>query len=217
MADMAGEGATLLLVGASGLVGGHVLRLALADPAVARVVAPTRRPLPPHPKLISPQVDFDQLPETADWWQANAVICTLGTTIRTAGSQDAFRRVDHDYPLAVARLAHAHGTQTYVLNSAIGADSRSSIFYNRVKGEVEDGLKTIGFRSLTLVRPGLIGGQRDEFRFGERAMTVVLKALGPLLPKKWRINPADKIARAILDAALRPVGGVYIVSASQLA
>ncbi|WP_246705209.1 NAD-dependent dehydratase [Rhizobium sp. RM] len=217
MADMAGEGATLLLVGASGMVGGHVLRLALADPAVARVVAPTRRPLPPHPKLISPQVDFDQLPETADWWRANAVICTLGTTIRTAGSQDAFRRVDHDYPLAVARLAHAYGTQTYVLNSAIGADRRSSIFYNRVKGEVEDGLKTIGFRSLTLVRPGLIGGQRDEFRFGERAMTVVLKALGPLLPKKWRINPADKIARAILDAALRPAGGVHIVPASQLA
>jgi len=154
----------LLLVGASGLVGRHVLQLALADPVVAVVVALTRRPLPDHPRLTSLQVDFDHLPASADWWQADAVICTQGTTLRPAGSRQAFRRVDHNYPLAVARLARAHGTPTYVLNSAVGANARSRFFYNRVKGELEQDLKAEGFWSLSLVRPGVIGGHRDEFR-----------------------------------------------------
>ena len=127
----------LLLLGATGLVGRHVLARALADPRVEAVVALGRRELAAHPKLRSPQVDFDHLPPHADWWQADAVVCALGTTMRTARSEEAFRRVDFGYPLAVARLARAHGTPTYVLNSAIGADARSRLFYNRVKGELE--------------------------------------------------------------------------------
>ncbi|WP_377035795.1 hypothetical protein [Microvirga sp. GCM10011540] len=123
------------------------------------VVAPVRRPLPAHPKLLAPRVDFERLPEDAGWWQADAVVCTLGTTIRTAGSQEAFRRVDRDYPLAVARLSREHGAETFALNSAIGADPSSRFFYNRVKGERERDLAGLGFRSLTFVRPGLIGGQ----------------------------------------------------------
>lgn len=177
----------LLLVGATGLVGRHVLEVALADARVDQVIVLARRPLSPHPKMRALEVDFDHLPDTADWWQADAVICTLGTTMRAAGSQAAFRRVDHDYPLAVARLAHRHGTPTYVLNSALGADAGSRIFYNRVKGEVEQALAGVGFDSLTYVRPGLIGGSRDEFRFGERLFVFALSAVAPVLPAKWRI------------------------------
>jgi len=207
----------LLLVGATGLVGSEVLRLALAAPEVSAVVAPVRRSLPPQAKLHAPQVDFDALPGDAGWWRADAVICALGTTIKVAGSQEAFRRVDYDYPLAVARLARQHGTPAFVLNSAYGANPASGIFYNRVKGELEHALQAMGFDSLAIARPGLIGGQRQEFRLGERIALPVLGALGPLLPRAWRINPAQNIARAMLDAALRRQPGVHIISSAQMA
>jgi uncharacterized protein YbjT (DUF2867 family) len=119
----------LLLVGSTGLVGHHVLNLVLADRRVGAVVALVRRELPEHTKLLAQTVDFERLPEDAPWWRADAVICTLGTTMRTAGSKEAFRRVDHGYPLAVARLAREHGTPTFVLNSAIGANPSSRFFY----------------------------------------------------------------------------------------
>ncbi|WP_394000083.1 NAD(P)H-binding protein [Luteimonas sp. WGS1318] len=207
----------LILAGATGLVGRHVLARALAEPRVHRVVAPTRRPLPAHPKLDAPVVDFDHPPEDADWWHADTVICALGTTMKTAGSRAAFRRVDHDYPLTFARLAQRHGTPTYVLNSAMGADARSRVFYNRVKGELEAELRALGFTSLTLVRPGLIGGDRDERRLGETLATHVLRTLHPLLPTKWRINPAERIADALLAAALDAPAGVHVIGSDALA
>jgi len=206
----------LLLVGAMGLVGRHVLTLALADPRVEAVVAPTRRALTAHPKLCNPQVDFDRLPQDADWWQADAVICALGTTMRTAGSEEAFRRVDFNYPLIVGGLARAHGTPTYVLNSAIGADASSRFFYNRVKGELEQALTGQGLESLTFVRPGVIGGHRDEFRLGERMMVVGLTLTGPLLPKRLRLNPATQIASALLEAAIHPRTGVHVVTSDRM-
>ena len=207
----------LSLAGATGLVGRHVLAFALADPRVEAVIAPTRRTLPGHPKLFAPIVDFDRLPEDADWWRADAVACALGTTIKVAGSQDAFRRVDFDYPLAFARLAHRHGAQTYVLNSAKGADAASRIFYSRTKGELEQALRQVGFDSLTFVRPGLIGGGRDTPRSGEHIASVVFGALHPLLPRGWRINPADRIARCLLEAAIAAKPGVHAVESAELA
>lgn len=206
----------LLLVGATGLVGRHVLALALADARVSSVVAPARRALPAQPKLLSPIVNFDQLPADAPWWQADAVICTLGTTMKLAGTRLVFRRVDHDYPLAVARLALAAGTRAYALNSAAGANPASRFFYNRVKGELERDLAALGYASLTLVRPGLIGGERDEARAGEGAALRVLRVLGPMLPARWRINPAPRIAHALLEAAIAAAPGVHVVAAEQL-
>ena len=211
------ERRTLLLVGATGLVGGKLLAMALADTRISRVVALARRPLPPHPRLDAHVVDFDALPADAAWWRADAVLCALGTTIRTAGSQDAFRRVDHAYPLAVARHAHAAGTPAYVLNSAMGANAASRVFYNKVKGELERDLQAVGFASLTLVRPGLIGGDRQEVRVGERIAGVVLRVLGPVLPRRFRVNPATTIARAMLDAALVATPGVRVIGSEQLA
>ncbi|MEH6389077.1 MULTISPECIES: NAD(P)H-binding protein [Pseudomonas] len=206
----------LLLVGASGLVGSHVLRRALADERIGAVVAPSRRPLSEHPKLSAPVVDFEPLPADAGWWQADAVICALGTTMKQAGSREAFRHVDHDYPLAVAKLAREHGTPTYVLNSAVGADAASRLFYNRVKGELEQELAGCGFSSLTFVRPGLISGPRQALRPGERAAEWVLKGLGPVLPRRVRVNPADNIARALLEAAIASRPGVHVVRSETL-
>ena len=206
----------LLLVGSTGLVGRHVLAQALVHPEVETVVAPVRRAMNAAPKLVAPIVDFDALPGGAPWWQADAVICTLGTTMRVARSEQAFRRVDHDYPLTVARLARRYGTPTFVLNSALGADPNSRVFYNRVKGEVERELADVGFHSLTLVRPGLIGGQREEFRAGERVALLALGALEPLLPRRWRINPADQIARRLLQAAVSATPGVHVVTSAHM-
>lgn len=208
----------ILHVGASGLVGQRVLARLLESPAVERVVAPTRRALDiAHSRLHNPVVDFDSLPGDADWWAVDAVICTLGTTIADAGSRDAFRRVDHDYPLQVARIARRHGARTYALNSAMGAHAGSSVFYSRIKGELEDALAALDYPSLVLVRPGLIDGERARPRAGEAVALAVSRVLRPLLPMRWRPSRAMKIADALVDAALHPVPGRHVVSAAQLA
>lgn len=208
----------LLLVGATGLVGHEVLTQALASPRIETVIAPSRRPLAvTHRKLTAPVVRFDDLPRDADWWQADAAICTLGTTSRNAGSREAFRQVDHDYPLAVARLARAHRTPRFAVISAMGANRNSPFFYSRVKGELEADLTALAFPSLTLVRPGLIGGDRTERRTGEHVALLVLKRLGPLLPKAWRINPAARIAKSLLDAALDDRTGTRIIGSAEMA
>jgi len=208
----------ILHVGATGLVGRLVLARLLEAPQVAQLVAPTRRPLGiAHPRLLNPVLDFDALPADADWWAVDAVVCTLGTTIADAGSRAAFRRVDHDYPLAVARLARRHGARAYALNSAMGANPRSSIFYNRVKGELEDALAALDYPSLVLVRPGLIDGERERPRAGEGYALAVSRVLRPLLPRKWRPSRAERIADALVDAALHPPPGRSVVEADRLA
>ena len=215
---MSADGVRVLLVGATGLVGGHVLDRLLTEPRVTRVVAPVRRPLPRRAaRLDAPVVDFEALPDDASMWGVDAVICTLGTTMRVAGSRDAFRRVDHDYPLAIATHARRHGARACALTSAMGADAQSRFFYNRVKGELETALQAQGWPSLTLVRPGLIGGDRREARAAERAAAVVLGAVGPVLPKRWRISPAAHIADALVGYALAAAPGCRVVGAAELA
>ena len=206
----------LLLFGATGLVGRNVLSQALADDRIARVTAPVRRALPEHPKLDAPVIDFSALPVDETWWRADAVICALGTTMRQAGSHAGFYRVDYDYPLAVARLAKQWGTKVYALNSALGADRDSRFFYNRVKGELEYDLSRLGFASLSFIRPGMIGGEREEFRLGERVALAALSLLGGFLPKRWQINPAPIIAHALLDAAITQAPGINIISSEEL-
>ena len=207
---------TLLLAGATGLVGQAVLRQSLADARISQVIAPTRRTLPMHPRLLNPLVDFSALPEDAPWWRVDAVICALGTTIRAAGSQAAFRTVDHDYPLAVARLARRQGAPTYVLTSAMGAHAQSRVFYSRTKGELERDLQAMDFPSLTFVRPGLLGGKRELRRPLEHLGIKVLAAIGPLLPRRYRVVPADSVAAALLQAALEAAAGLRIIESEAI-
>lgn len=206
----------VMLVGATGLVGSHVLQQALADPTVGRVVAPTRRSLVPHPKLLNPLVDFERLPEDADWWAVNSVICTLGTTLRVAGSKAAFYKVDHDHPLAVAGLARRQGAQAFAFNSALGADVGSRVFYSRTKGETERDLQALAFPSLTFVRPGLIGGHRDQSRPAEQLAVAVSGWVQPLLPKRLRVVPAERIAHHLLQAARVAAPGVHVLLSEAL-
>ncbi|MGK2914157.1 MAG: hypothetical protein ACSLE5_06830 [Porticoccaceae bacterium] len=209
----------LLLVGSTGLVGESLLQQALSHPGVDSVVAVTRRPLDhqaSHPKLQNPVVDFDNLPETAPWWTVDAVICTLGTTMVKAGSRQAFRKVDHDYPLAFAMLARHSGAATFVLNSALGANPKSLLFYSRTKGETEVDLAQLGFDSLTLVRPGLIGGARTEHRPAEALALKLSMLVEPLLPFRYRVVPAERIARALLAAALVASPGRRVIESERL-
>lgn len=206
----------LLLCGATGLVGREVLRMALDDDAVAQVIAPTRRALPRHTKLLNPIVDFERLPEAAAWWQADAVICTLGTTIRAAGSQAAFRRVDFDYVLEFARRAHSGGATAFALTSSLGANATSRNFYLRTKGEVEQALQRLGFPSLTVVRPSLIGGERAQRRVVEHVSMRAMQLLAPVLPRRYRLVPASRIARALLRSVLEAKPGCAVIASEQL-
>lgn len=206
----------LLLLGATGLVGGHVLELALADPRVSAVTAPTRRPLPEHARLSAPIVDFDTLPQDLQFWKADAVICALGTTLKVAGSRERFHRIDHDYPVEIARLARAAGAKTFVLNSAKGADLTSPFFYSRVKGETERDVVALGFDRTVLVRPGLIDGLRTEPRPAEQMFGTLLQLLKPVLPRSLQANRPETIARVMLEQALSTVPGVTVVTSDAL-
>jgi uncharacterized protein YbjT (DUF2867 family) len=200
----------VLILGATGLVGRNALAQALAQPAVTQVIAPTRRPLTKQDKLMNPVAPKLELllPEVASWG-SDAAICATGTTIKKAGSKEAFRSVDHDLPLSFARLAHQAGTQNFALVSSTGASVESSFFYAMVKGELERDVREIGFRSLTILRPGLIGGGRDEFRLAESLALRLSHFLAPVLPKRFHVNPAAKIAQVLVDAAVTGEPGCH--------
>lgn len=202
----------LLLLGATGAVGREVLDLALADPAVTRITAPTRRALIPHDKLLNPVIDFDKGPPDTDWWHADAIISCLGTTIRKARTRAAFRGVDHDLILMCANRAKAQGTPVMVLNSSVGANPRSRNFYLRTKGEIEEALKQLGFERLVLVRPSLIDAQRDESRLAEQVSLLAGRLMRPLTPARYRPVTARRIASCLLQASQGDAGLTIIES-----
>jgi uncharacterized protein YbjT (DUF2867 family) len=203
--DTHSAGRSALLLGPTGLVGSHCLRLLLEDPNYARVRVLVRRPLGQrHPRLETRQVDFERLSDVADLFRVDDVYCGLGTTMARAGSEAAFRRVDHDYPVQAAQLAAAHGAEQYLLVSAVGADPQSRIFYNRVKGETEAAVKRLPFRAVWVLRPSLLMGDREEFRVGERLASAVSRPLAPLLVgrlRRYRPILAADVARAMVRLA----------------
>jgi uncharacterized protein YbjT (DUF2867 family) len=210
-----------MLLGATGLVGGELLRLLLADRTVGRVVALARRTVTP-PKGTSPEqlrkldarvVDVERLDAAADAFNGvEQIFCALGTTIRQAGSQDRFRQIDHDVPVAAARLGMQLGARHFLLVSALGADPSSRIFYNRVKGEVERDIAALGYRSVTVVRPSLLLGERSEFRLGEE----LAKRLRWLIPGKWSPVQAADVAAALVAQGARDDSGVRIIESRDI-
>jgi uncharacterized protein YbjT (DUF2867 family) len=163
-------------------------------------------------KLVARAVDFDRLADHDDVMAVDHVYCALGTTMKQAGSRAAFRRVDHDYPLDVARLTRAAGARHFALVSALGADAGSRVFYNRVKGEVERELARIGFPGVTIARPSLLLGDRAERRLGEE----VGKWLGVLTPKRWRPIEARKVAAALVRAAKEERPGLRVIESAEM-
>jgi len=200
----------ILILGATGLVGRNSLAQALARPAVTKVIAPTRKPLPKHDKLMNPVVpELELLLPEVTGWGPDAAICATGTTIKKAESKEAFRSVDHDLPLSFAWLAHLSGTQNFALVSAIGASIDSPFLYEKVKGELERDIREIGFRSLTILRPSIIEGERDEVRLAENLVLKLSHFLAPVLPKRFHVNPAPKIAQVLVDAVVTAEPGCH--------
>jgi uncharacterized protein YbjT (DUF2867 family) len=206
---------TVVVLGATGLVGSEVLRLLPGEPEIGAVRVIARR----GPKVGNAGrwtewhvTDLEQLDRQPSWFRADAVICALGTTMRTAGSRARFRAVDFGIPFLAARLAREQGTPHFLLVSSLGADARSRVFYSRVKGELEDAVRALGFPSLTIARPSLLLGERAEFRLGEEiAKRLAFLAMGP-----WRPIPARTVAAALVRAALAPEPGVRILSSAWL-
>ncbi|MHB8798414.1 MAG: NAD(P)H-binding protein [Thermoanaerobaculia bacterium] len=211
--------AAILVAGASGLVGGALLRRLLADADGPRIAAVVRRPLElASPRLDVVVADFGRL-DGVDLPPAGTAFCALGTTMAKAGTEEAFRAVDLDAVVAFARSALRAGATRFLAVSALGADSRSRVFYNRVKGEAEEALRALGFDGLALLRPSLLLGARAEARTAERAAAIVTGLVpwglaGPL--SRWRPVPADAVAAALLSIAGGELHGVRVVENDEI-
>jgi uncharacterized protein YbjT (DUF2867 family) len=210
-----------VVLGATGLVGSRLLAALASEPGCERVVSLGRRPS----GLSSPTVkdvtaDLARPESYREHLDVDCVFCALGTTIKKAGSEEAFRRVDHEYPLTVAREAVAAGARRYVLVSAVGADAKSRVFYNRVKGELEDALRDLRFpRGLRIMHPSVLLGERGESRPGEQVAATLMRATGPLFAgalKKYRAISADDVARAMIAAARTEGDGVVVYEGASL-
>jgi uncharacterized protein YbjT (DUF2867 family) len=210
---------TALLIGATGLTGSLCLRELIADNYFTYIEAWVRKPLDiSHPKLKSILMDFSmisQLPSTT----ATHIFCCLGTTIRKAGSQEAFREVDYGYVVELAKLAERSHAETFLVISSLGANAGSGNFYLRVKGEMEETIKKCTIPSIIIMRPSMLLGNRPEFRAGEQIGKGLMKAFNFLLVgklKRYRGIEAATVARAMLTLAKEQSEGTFIVESDHI-
>lgn len=199
-----------VVIGATGLVGRECLRLLTAQSEFAQVTAVVRRALPDdmrYPDLQTALVDFDRLDDHAEVFRASHLFCTLGTTIKQAGSQERFRQVDFGYPLRAAELARAAGARHALLVSSLGASPAARTFYLRVKGELEQAIMDLGFPSVTVVRPSLLLGDRNEVRLGEK----IAARLAWAFPPRYRAVHVEQVAQVLVQAAIEDRPGVRVI------
>lgn len=205
----------VLLFGATGLVGRSILKNLVAQKSGLKTYVLTRRDLPADLKndqVTEFKMNFDSLDENSDCFKVDTVMCAIGTTIKVAGSQQKFREVDYTYPLHIAQIARRNGAETFLLVSALGADAHSSIFYNQVKGQLETALQNLGFKSLVIIRPSVLVGNREKVRPLEQ----ISQTLGGLLPKKWKSVPAENVAQKMVSLLRSPPEGVLIIENKDL-
>lgn len=203
--------ATAWLAGATGLVGGVLLRRLLDDAHFDAVVSFGRRAVPiQHPKLVQVETDFGVASVFDGVAAPSVAFSCLGTTLRKAGSREAFRKVDHDAVLAFAAAARRRGAQAFLHVSSLGASVRSRAFYPAVKGETERDVARLGFPSVYALRPSILDGDRQEGRPSERVGLVVGRALAPILGK-YRPTPVETVAAAMIANAGAPAPGVHVV------
>ena len=204
---------TAALIGATGLIGNHLLAELLNDPFYDTVRVLIRRPFEfSHPKLEKKIVDFNDgdslLLALAN---SDAVFCAIGTTQRKVkGDKQAYRKVDYDIPVNTALFCKMTGCQTFVLVSSVGANSKSNNFYLKLKGEVEDEVKAAGLRSVHIMRPSMLLGDRKEFRPGEKIGKGVMTVLKFLIPSKYKPIHAKEVAEAMLAVAKKNKEGFFV-------
>ena len=208
-----------LIAGATGLVGNELLQQLIRGRQYHTISILSRHEVETSSKRVETIiVDYDtlndeQIPEVDD------VFCCLGTTMNKAGSKDAFRKVDHDYPLRVAEITHRKGAQQYLLVSAMGADDSSYIFYNRVKGDVEAAIARLSFEAFHVFRPSMLLGERTETRIGEQIGQVIMQGVAPLMVgglKKYQAIPAETVAEAMVHVARKELSGTYVFESDKI-
>ena len=219
---------TALIVGASGLIGEHLLQILLKDATYTQVTALLRKKLTENqenkqlinnPKFVQIEINFDEIEKYRDIIRATDVFCCLGTTIAVAGSKENFRKVDFDYPLEIAKIAKFNGTDTFSIVTAMNADANSSVFYNQVKGEIEDSIAKLSFKSYNVFRPSLLLGERKDFRFGERIGKFFAKGLSFLMIgglKKFRAIQASAVAFAVFNLTKLAHEGINVYESNRL-
>jgi uncharacterized protein YbjT (DUF2867 family) len=208
---------TAIVVGASGLVGSALVRMLLKSIHYSQVHILVRKEMHlSNKKLVQHVVDFDQLATLPFDFKVDDAFCTLGTTIAKAGSKDAFIRVDHDYVIAFAEKALSLGAKGCFVVSSMGANPKSRIFYSRVKGAMEEKLTSLNFSSLAIFRPSLLLGPRTEKRAGEKFSGYMMKALDFMIPSKYKAIHVDKVAKKMINVALKAEKGVHILESDKL-
>lgn len=207
-----------LVVGATGLIGKQLVELLLNSDRYHKVRVLVRKSLDnQHPKLVEVLYNFAQ--PDATQVVGDDVFCCLGTTIKQAGSKEAFYAVDHEYPLQIARFSRQNGAQQYLIVTAMGASPDSAIFYNCVKGEIERDLRAVGFTALHIFRPSLLLGDRGERRLGEKIGETVMRFFDPIMVgtlKKYRAIDSGKVARGMLACASQEQAGIFVHESDEL-
>lgn len=198
-----------LIIGASGLVGKSLSTQLAQSNLYEKVTVLVRKKLNfDHPKIEQVVIDYNHL----DGLQLNAdhIFCCLGTTIKKAGSKEAFKKVDYEYPLQIAKIAEKEHAKLYAIVTAMGASEDSSIFYNKVKGSVEADLAKLNIPSIGIFRPSMLLGDRTESRLGEKIGKVLMKAFDFIIPDKYKAIHVDQVAKAMVNYAQNPLKGVTI-------
>jgi uncharacterized protein YbjT (DUF2867 family) len=214
------SGRAAIVAGASGLVGGHCLRRLLASGLHEQVIAFVRGPLNvTHKRLQQRTVDFDRLGRMSAFPRAHDVFCCLGTTMKKAGSKEAFRKVDYEYVVRLAESSLRTGADRFFLVSAVGADAKSRVFYSRVKGEAEDAVTRLGFTGLHIFRPSFLMGSRPEKRPGEEFGIAAARLVSGVLfgpARKYRPIKADTVARAMIVVAREGSPGAHVYNSDEM-
>lgn len=199
---------TALIFGATGLVGNLCLEMLVASNLYSKIIVLSRKQItPPLLNVENIVTDFENLETIKDSIKADDIFCAMGTTIAKAGSQEKFTKIDYEIPLQIAQIAKQNGAKNFVLVSAIGADSKSKVFYNRTKGKLEEALEKLSFNSLIIFQPSILLGEREDFRFAEMIGKSLFKGLsfvfvGKLKPYKG--IEAKTIAKAMVAKAIKP-------------
>lgn len=204
-----------LVIGSTGLVGSELIQLLLADGGCA-VTALVRKPMPiNHNQLTQIVFDFEKPDKSAVF--ADEIYCCLGTTIKVAGSKPAFYKVDFEYVLSIAHFALGNGASKFALVSSMGANKNSAIFYNKTKGAIEAAVTALGYKSLFILRPSVLLGDRKEFRLGEKIGKVFMSAISFAIPKKYRPIEARQVAQAMVACMGSDKKGVQILESDAIA
>lgn len=204
-----------IVIGATGLVGRSIISQLLLKPEISEVSVFARRSTGiQNPKLTEHIVDFEKVNDWKDKVTGDVLFSALGTTLKTVGSKEAQYRIDHDYQLMVALAAAANGVSSYVLISSVNSSSRSPFFYLKMKGELEDKVSTLSFKSMTILRPGPLKGNREN----PRMMEVISTAILSKLPVGSGMKPVegDQVAKVAIECGLKAKTGVAILEAKAI-